>query len=84
MTHDVDVLVVGAGMSGIGIAIQLIRQHKTRSFELIEKSDNVAGTWWVNSYPGCGCDVSLSSNILAARTYHQNRYHLTSTHTPSS
>ncbi|KAE9567752.1 Baeyer-Villiger monooxygenase [Colletotrichum fructicola] len=57
MTHDVDVLVIGAGMSGIGLAIQLIRQHKTRSFELIEKSDSVAGTWWVNSYPGCGCDV---------------------------
>lgn len=58
MTHDVDVLVIGAGVSGISTAIQLIRQYKTRSFELIEKSDNVCGTWWLNSYPGCGCDVS--------------------------
>lgn len=63
MTHDVDVLVIGAGMSGIGLAIQLIRQHKTRSFELIEKSESVAGTWWVNSYPGCGCDVSQPSAV---------------------
>lgn len=45
MTHDVDVLVIGAGMSGIGLAIQLIRQYKTRSFELIDKSESVAGTW---------------------------------------
>ncbi|KAF4909297.1 FAD-binding monooxygenase ktnD [Colletotrichum viniferum] len=50
MTHDVNVLVIGAGMSGIGLAIQLIRQHKTRSFELIEKSESVAGTWWVPSH----------------------------------
>lgn len=64
MTYDVDVLVIGAGVSGIGIAVQLIRQHKTRSFELVEKSDNVGGTWWLNSYPGCGCDVSQPSNFL--------------------
>ncbi|KAH6999111.1 hypothetical protein BKA56DRAFT_627184 [Ilyonectria sp. MPI-CAGE-AT-0026] len=57
MTHDVDVLIIGAGMSGIGLAIQLVRQYGTRNFELIEKSDHVGGTWWLNSYPGCGCDV---------------------------
>ncbi|KAJ4252392.1 hypothetical protein NW762_010990 [Fusarium torreyae] len=57
MRHDVDVLVIGAGMSGIGLSIRLIQEHKTRNFEIIEKTENVAGTWWINSYPGCGCDV---------------------------
>ncbi|KAH7162053.1 hypothetical protein B0J13DRAFT_463478 [Dactylonectria estremocensis] len=57
MTHDVDVLIIGAGMSGIGLAIQLVRKHGTRNFELIEKSEQLGGTWWLNSYPGCGCDV---------------------------
>ncbi|KAK7429123.1 hypothetical protein QQZ08_004338 [Neonectria magnoliae] len=57
MRHDVDVLIIGAGMSGIGLAVQLVLQYRTRSFELIEKSDHVGGTWWLNSYPGCGCDV---------------------------
>lgn len=58
MRHDVDVLIIGAGMSGIGMSVKL-QQHGTRNFEIIEKTDNVAGTWWLNSYPGCGCDVSL-------------------------
>lgn len=60
MNRDVDVLIIGAGVSGIGFAIQLLRQYNTRNFELIEKSDQIGGTWWVNSYPGCGCDVCLS------------------------
>ncbi|KAK1533129.1 hypothetical protein CPAR01_09837 [Colletotrichum paranaense] len=57
MRHDVDVLIIGAGMSGIGLSVKLLQQHGTRNFEIIEKTDNVAGTWWLNSYPGCGCDV---------------------------
>ncbi|EEU40014.1 uncharacterized protein NECHADRAFT_32214 [Fusarium vanettenii 77-13-4] len=52
-----DVLIIGAGMSGIGLAVQLIRQYGTRNFEIIEKDAEVGGTWRVNSYPGCGCDV---------------------------
>ncbi|KND86419.1 Baeyer-Villiger monooxygenase [Tolypocladium ophioglossoides CBS 100239] len=57
MQHDTDVLIIGAGMSGLGLAVQLIRQYNTRNFELIEKTERVGGTWWLNSYPGCGCDV---------------------------
>ncbi|KAL9094581.1 MAG: hypothetical protein Q9165_003140 [Trypethelium subeluteriae] len=57
MSVDTDVLVAGAGMSGLGFAIQLVRKFGTQSFELIEKADDVGGTWNINSYPGCGCDV---------------------------
>ena len=60
MPIDTEVLIIGAGMSGLGLAVQLVR-HKgitTRSFELIEKTDDVGGTWLVNTYPGCGCDVA--------------------------
>lgn len=63
MNHEVDVLVIGAGASGIGFAIQLLRQYNTRNFELVEKSDQIGGTWWVNSYPGCGCDVCAPSRF---------------------
>ncbi|KAF5586912.1 monooxygenase [Fusarium pseudocircinatum] len=52
-----DVLIIGAGMSGIGLGVQLIKKFGTRSFEIIEKDSAMAGTWRVNSYPGCGCDV---------------------------
>ncbi|KAK4955995.1 hypothetical protein LTR10_006935 [Elasticomyces elasticus] len=55
---DTHVLIIGAGMSGMGLAIQLLRHGYTNSFELIEKEQDVGGTWLVNQYPGCGCDVA--------------------------
>ncbi|EMC94559.1 hypothetical protein BAUCODRAFT_73812 [Baudoinia panamericana UAMH 10762] len=55
---DVDVLIIGAGMSGLGLAVQLLRHRYSNSFELIEKCEDVGGTWLVNTYPGCGCDVA--------------------------
>ncbi|KAL4888366.1 hypothetical protein BDV59DRAFT_211167 [Aspergillus ambiguus] len=58
MSVDTDVLIIGAGFSGLGFAIQLQKQYPQASFEIIEKTDNVGGTWWVNTYPGCGCDVA--------------------------
>jgi len=53
-----DVLIIGAGPSGLGTAIQLKRHNLTTNIEIIEKCGDVGGTWLVNSYPGCGCDVA--------------------------
>ncbi|KAF2020489.1 FAD/NAD(P)-binding domain-containing protein [Aaosphaeria arxii CBS 175.79] len=57
MSLDTDVLIIGAGLSGIGTAVQLIRRFGTYNFEIIEKSNDIGGTWALNTYPGCGCDV---------------------------
>lgn len=57
MSLDTDVLIIGAGMSGLGFAIQLQKQFPQASYDIIEKSDNLGGTWYANTYPGCGCDV---------------------------
>lgn len=51
-----DVLIVGAGFSGLGMAIKLL-QEGTRSFLVIEKADEIGGTWYANQYPGCACDI---------------------------
>jgi cation diffusion facilitator CzcD-associated flavoprotein CzcO len=61
MACDTPVLIIGAGMSGMALGIQLIRQYGLRNFEIVEKTTQVSGTWAVNSYPGCGCDVMQSS-----------------------
>jgi cation diffusion facilitator CzcD-associated flavoprotein CzcO len=67
MSYNTEVLIIGAGMSGLGLAVQIIRKYGLRNFELIEKSDDVGGTWLANTYPGCGCDVSGSgSNLVLA------------------
>jgi cation diffusion facilitator CzcD-associated flavoprotein CzcO len=54
---DTDVLIIGAGMSGLCFAIQLAKKYPEASFSIVEKSVSLGGTWWVNTYPGCGCDV---------------------------
>ena len=53
---NLDVLIVGGGFSGLCMAIKL-REAGMHSFLLIEKSEDVGGTWWDNRYPGCACDI---------------------------
>ncbi len=48
-------LIIGTGFSGIGMAIALQRQGV--DFLLLEKSDEIGGTWRDNTYPGCACDI---------------------------
>lgn len=47
--------VIGAGMSGLCAAIKL--RETGFDFTVFEKNDNVGGTWYENSYPGCGVDT---------------------------
>jgi cation diffusion facilitator CzcD-associated flavoprotein CzcO len=50
------VVIVGAGLSGLATAIQLVRSGH-RHFTVVEQSGGVGGTWRDNTYPGSGCDV---------------------------
>jgi cation diffusion facilitator CzcD-associated flavoprotein CzcO len=54
--NDVDVLIVGAGFSGLGVAA-LLSKAGLRSFHILEAADDLGGTWRDNTYPGCGCDI---------------------------
>ena len=56
MSEQVDIAIVGSGFSGLGTAIQLKRQGR-HDFVVLERAEEVGGTWWANTYPGCGCDV---------------------------
>jgi 4-hydroxyacetophenone monooxygenase len=49
------VVVIGAGMSGILTAIRL--SEAGIPYTIFEKNDTVGGTWYENSYPGCGVDT---------------------------
>src|SRR5205085_11253475 len=46
--------VIGAGMSGLLAAYRL--QQAGIDFMVLEKNDDVGGTWWENTYPGCRVD----------------------------
>jgi cation diffusion facilitator CzcD-associated flavoprotein CzcO len=50
------IVIIGAGFGGIGMAIQL-KEAGMHSFVILEKDDDLGGTWRANGYPGCACDV---------------------------
>ncbi len=69
------VVIVGAGFGGIGLAVRL-QDEGIDDVVILEKEDDLGGTWYVNTYPGCQCDVpsllySLSSapNTEWSRTF---------------
>jgi len=55
----VDVLIVGAGVSGIGAAHHLREQFPDRTFVILDAQDNRGGTWWTHKYPGVRSDSDL-------------------------
>jgi cation diffusion facilitator CzcD-associated flavoprotein CzcO len=50
------VVVIGAGFAGIGLAIRMLREG-IDDFVVLERADDVGGTWEANTYPGCQCDI---------------------------
>ena len=49
-------VIIGAGFSGIGLAVRL-QAEGLDDVVILEKEDDLGGTWYVNTYPGCQCDV---------------------------
>jgi cation diffusion facilitator CzcD-associated flavoprotein CzcO len=50
------VAIIGSGFGGLGAAIRL-KQDGVDDFVILERADDVGGTWRDNTYPGCACDV---------------------------
>jgi cation diffusion facilitator CzcD-associated flavoprotein CzcO len=50
------VAIIGAGFSGIGMAARLL-QEGIDDFVVLERADDLGGTWRDNTYPGCQCDI---------------------------
>lgn len=54
-----DVLIVGAGLSGIGAAVQLKKNCPERSFAILEGRESLGGTWDLFRYPGIRSDSDM-------------------------
>ena len=54
--RDLRIAIIGAGPGGICMALKL-REAGFDDFVLLEKTSAVGGTWNLNRYPGCACDV---------------------------
>lgn len=64
----VDVVVVGAGFAGLGVAGALHRAGRD-DVVVIERADDVGGTWRDNTYPGVACDVPAHLYSFAAHPH---------------
>lgn len=53
---DVKVLIIGAGLGGLAIALEL-RRSGIEDFVILEKAADVGGVWRENTYPGAAVDV---------------------------
>ncbi|GCL60965.1 flavin-containing monooxygenase [Pseudaquabacterium pictum] len=57
--QDLDVLIVGAGISGIGAAVHLQQQCPGKTWAILESQDGFGGTWRTHRYPGIRSDSDL-------------------------
>ncbi|KAK2058703.1 monooxygenase [Colletotrichum caudatum] len=48
---------IGSGFAGIGLGAQLKRWYGIEDIQFFERHHELGGTWFVNKYPGCACDV---------------------------
>ena len=55
----VDILIIGAGVSGIGAAHHARERFPERSLLVLEARDHHGGTWWTHQYPGVRSDSDL-------------------------
>src|SRR6195952_3903797 len=69
MTEELDGVVVGAGLSGIGAAATLLRRTPDRSVAVLESRDVIGGTWDLFRYPGVRSDSDMYTLGYAARPW---------------
>ena len=58
-SEHVDVLIIGAGLSGIGAACHLQRNCRDRSYLILEARERIGGTWDLFRYPGVRSDSDM-------------------------
>jgi len=59
MQNEFDVVIVGAGLSGVGAGYYLKRDCPDRSFAILENRDAIGGTWDLFRYPGIRSDSDM-------------------------
>ncbi|KAF8251677.1 monooxygenase [Wilcoxina mikolae CBS 423.85] len=64
------IVCIGAGMSGIALGAHLKLSYGFTDVHFYEREASIGGTWWLNTYPGCACDVP---SALYSFSFAQNK-----------
>lgn len=64
-----DILIIGAGLSGIGIARRIAHECPGKRLAILERRDRIGGTWDLFRYPGIRSDSDMSSFSYGSRTW---------------
>ena len=67
--EHVDILIVGAGLAGIGIATHILRECPEKRLALLERRGEIGGTWDLFRYPGVRSDTDVYSFGYKARPW---------------
>jgi cation diffusion facilitator CzcD-associated flavoprotein CzcO len=68
-TEHVDVLIIGAGISGIGAAAHLVKDQPSKTYLILEAREAIGGTWDLFRYPGIRSDSDLHTFCYAFKPW---------------
>ncbi len=70
--HHYDAIIIGAGISGISAAYHLQRYQKGKTFRILERRENLGGTWDFFNYPGIRSDSDMHTFGFNFRPWRNN------------
>jgi len=73
MSTEIDVLIIGAGLSGIGAGFYLKRDCPGKSFAILENRDAIGGTWDLFRYPGIRSDSDMFTLGYAFKPWRESK-----------
>ena len=73
MTHHVDILVIGAGISGISMGYHLQKNCPSKSFSILERRGEIGGTWDLFRYPGIRSDSDMYTLGFSFRPWREKK-----------
>ena len=73
MNTNFDIIIIGAGLSGIGAACHLKRKNPNKSFQVLEAREEIGGTWSLFKYPGIRSDSDMYTFGYSFKTWDDDK-----------
>ena len=69
MNNYTDIIIIGAGLSGVGAACHLQRKNPEKSYKILEARHEIGGTWSLFKYPGIRSDSDMYTFGFSFKTW---------------